>query len=245
MPATQEVEVVWLTRFLSEGKWAPTEVASIRRAIEERKAVILAGLAVPKAQYWTRRLQAEVEPLLRMRLCPKVGFVVDRWVDTVAVEGEGDAGYWHQVPGTCSFEGPKPGFIERMTGQYDLWKLSSPKLDKDAIAGRIRHPLLVQKDRTSDKTKQTHEQTATDKVAAAIDSMSDKRVKEFIAVERAMQTGETIVMHGATRKSYDRMKKASEKAPAPPEDMGPDCMNPGQNPFVRKNKTGGKHIKEG
>src|SRR5450432_3777350 len=176
MPATQEVEVVWLTRFLSEGKWAQHEIGSIQRAIEERKAVILAGLAVPKAQYWTRRLQAEVEPLLRMRLCPKVGFVVDRWVDVTSIETNDEEGYWHQVPGTCGFEGPKPGFLDRMKGQYDLWKLSSPKLDQDAIAGKIRHPVLQMKDKASGRIARENEQKATAKVAAAVDSMSDKQV---------------------------------------------------------------------
>lgn len=234
---TQEVEVVTLSRFLEEGNlYDLNDRAAIRNRIEERKAELLAGLAHPIAQEWTKKLQEEVEPLLRMRLDPRLGFVIDRWVES--------AGYWHQIPGVIGFQAPRPGLCERMKTQYDMWKRSSPDQDQAAIEGRARHPILQQKDAASAKVKAENEQKATDRVAAAVDSLSDKQVENFIAVERARHTGEKIIHHGADLKFVEHVEKVQKTTPAIPSDMGPHCMNPGLNPKVYKRKRGGKHVRE-
>jgi hypothetical protein len=234
---TQDVEVVIAQRMLDDGKVLDlNDRASFQNAIERRKAEIVTGLADPTAKYWTRKLQKEVEPLLRMRFCPRFGYVIDRWI--------ADEGFWHQIPGTIGFQPPKPGLCERMRNQYDMWKQSSPKEDEDAIANRARHPILKKKDEESAKVRESNEKASTEKVLAAVDSLSAKQIENFVAVERARHTGEKLIHHGPDLKFVEHVEELQKTTPAPPEDMGKYCANPGMNPKLLKRKTGGKHIRE-
>lgn len=210
--------------------------AAFQNAIEQRKSEILAGLADSVAKYWTRKLQKEVEPLLRMRFCPRFGYVIDRWI--------AEEGFWHQIPGTIGFQPPKPGLCQRMLSDYDMWKQSSPKEDEDAIAGRARHPILKKKDEQSAKVLAANEKSSTDKVLAAVDSLSKKSIENFLAVERARHTGEKLIHHGADLKFVEHVAEVQKTTPAIPEDQGKYCGNPGMHPKVLKRKTGGKHINE-
>jgi hypothetical protein len=234
---TQDVEVVTAQRALDRGCVLDlNERAQIQQAIEFRKSAILVGLADPVARSWTKKLQKEVEPLLRMRLDPVFGYVIDRWV-----EGEG---YWHKIPGAIGFDPPRPGLCERMRTQYDMWKKSSPKEDEDAIAGRARHPILQEKDKQSEKVIAENERKSTEKVLAAVDSLSSKQIENFVAVERARHTGEKLIHHGPDLRFVEHVEEAQKTTPAPPEDMGQYCANPGLNPKVYKRKSGGRHIRE-
>ena len=233
------MQVVWLERFLEEGSVMDlSDRAQIQQAIAERKAIIISGLAHPTAQRWTKKLKKEVEPLLRMRLDPQFGFVIDRWVAS--------EGWWHPIPGAIGFQEPRPGLCERMKTQYDMWKKATPKENEDAIAGKARHPILKEKDEQSAKVIKANEDAATEKVLAAVDSLSEKRMKEFIGVERARHTGETIVHHGPDLKFMERLDEAEKTgtAAAVSADGGADCANPGMHPKLVKRKTGGKHIRE-
>lgn len=235
----RDVEVVWMERFLEQGKvYSLTDRAALQSAIELRKAAILSGLSHPTAQRWTKKLQKEVEPLLRMRFDAQFGFVIDRWIQ--------EEGYWHQIPGTCGFDPPRPGLCERMKSQYDMWKRSSPKQDQDAIEGKARHPILQEKDRQSQAVRAENERKSTNKVLAAVDSLSSKQISNFVAVERARHTGEKLIHHGADLKFVERLDEAEKSgtATAVSADSGPDCGNPGMNPKVYKRKSGGKHILE-
>lgn len=231
------MEVVWMERFLDEGNILDlSDRAQLSQAIELRKAVIVSGLAHPVAQRWTKKLKAEVEPLLRMRFDPQLGFVIDRWV--------AEQNWWQKIPGVIGFQEPRPGLCERMRNQYDMWKKATPKENEDAIAGRARHPIMQEKDAASDKIKQANEDAATNKVLAAVDSLSKKQIENFLAVERARHTGEKIIHHGADLKFMETVEEAQKATPPPPEDMGEHCGNPGMNPKVYKRKTGGRHIRE-
>ena len=234
---TQDVEVVIAQKMLDEGRVLDlNDRAAFQNQIERRKAEIVMGLSDPVAQRWTRKLQKEVEALLRMRLCPRFGYVIDRWI--------ADEGFWHQIPGTIGFQPPRPGLCERMRNQYDMWKQSSPKEDEDAIAGRARHPILKKKDEQSQKVLDANEKASTDRVLAAVDSLSTKQMENFLAVERARHTGEKLIHHGADLKFVEHVAEAQKTTPAIPEDMGKYCGNPGMNPKLLKRKTGGKHIRE-
>lgn len=210
--------------------------AQLEAAIEIRKAEIVAGLADPVALRWTAKLKNEVEPLLRMRFSPRFGYVIDRWVK--------EENCWHQIPGTLGFEGPKPGLCERMRTQYDMWKKASPKENEDAVAGRARHPILKEKDEQSSKVIAENERKSTEKVLTAVDSLSSQQISNFVAVERARHTGEKIIHHGADLKFMERVAEQQKTSPAPPDDMGKYCGNPGMHPKVYKRKSGGKHIRE-
>jgi hypothetical protein len=224
-----------MQRFLDQGGvFDLADRAQVANAIELRKAELIAGLDNPVARRWTKKLQKEVEPLLRMRFSPRFGYVIDRWVE--------DEGYWHQIPGTCGFDPPRPGLCERMKTQYDMWKKSSPKEDADAIAGRARHPILQEKDKASAKVLAANEQKSTDKVLAAVDSLSSKQIENFVSVERARHTGEKLIHHGADLRFVEHVDKVQKTNPAIPVDQGEHCGNPGQAPHVITRKRGGKHI---
>ena len=68
---------------------------------------------------------------------------------------------------------------------------------------------------------------------AAVDSLTEKRIKEFIEVERAIHTGETIVPHGATEKMLAHMRQASYAAEQTPE---PVIIDHETHPLVRRHK---------
>jgi hypothetical protein len=235
----RDVQVVWMERFLEEGRvLALADRAQLQEAIEVRKAVILSGLSHPTALRWTKKLKKEVEPLLRMRLDPQFGFVIDRWV--------AEEGWWHQIPGAIGFQEPRPGLCERMRNQYDMWKKATPKDNEDAIANIARHPILKAKDVESGKVLKANEDKATEKVLAAVDSLSSKQIENFVQVEKARHTGEKIIHHGRDLQFMERLDQAEKSGTAAEvsPDMGPDCGNPGMNPKLYKRKTGGRHIRE-
>lgn len=227
-----------MERFLEEGNVLDlSDRAQLQEAIEIRKAAILAGLAHPTALRWTKKLKKEVEPLLRMRLDSRLGFVIDRWVAS--------EGWWQKIPGTIGFQEPRPGLCERMRNQYDMWKKATPEDNEKAIRNEARHPILKEKDEQSAKVIKANEDKATQKVLAAVDSLSTKQVTEFLAVERARHTGEKITHHGADLKFMERVEEEQKKNP--PEvspDLGSDCGNPGMHPKLLKRKSGGQHIRE-
>lgn len=228
-----------MERFLEQGKVLDlSDRAQLVDAIEIRKQVILAGLQHPVARRWTKKLKKEVEPLLRMRMDPQFGFVIDRWVAS--------EGWWHQIPGAIGFHEPRPGLCERMNSQYDMWKKATPKENEDAIANKSRHPILLEKDAQSAQVLKANEAASTERVLAAVDSLSSKQIENFVAVERARHTGETIVHHGRDLQFMERLDEAEKSGTAAEvsPDMGPDCGNPGMHPKVYKRKTGGRHIRE-
>ena len=237
-PATQEVEVVLMQRFLESGLCLDLrDRAQLLNAIELRKAELVAGLAHPIAKKWTRKLQNEVEPLLRMRLDTRLGFVIDRWV--------ADDAWWHKIPGAIGFQEPRPGLCQRMRTQYDMWKKATPKENEDAIAGRARHPIMKEKDEQSAKVIAANDKANTDKVLAAVDSLSSKRMENFLAVERARHTGEKLIHHGPDLKFVEHVEQLEKSGKVQvSEDGAEDCIAPGLAPKVHKRRTGGKHIRE-
>jgi hypothetical protein len=169
-----------------------------------------------------------------MRFDPVFGFVIDRWV--------AEEGWWQKIPGAIGFQEPRPGLCERMRNQYDMWKRADPKDNENAIAGRDRHPILREKDAESARVRKQNEDAATDKVLAAVDSLSQKQIENFLAVERARHTGEKLIHHGADLKFVEHVEELQKTTPPPPADMGNLCDNPGMNPKVYTRKQGGKHI---
>lgn len=216
-------EVVTLFQTLERGQWLPHEVAHIRRQIQERKEQLAAGLADPTAAAWTRTLRQEIDPLLRMRFDFKSGYVLDRWVK--------EWSYWATV-GVLGFQKIRLDLCDYLRSR-DMQRIGAERY-------------LRLKREEAAKVCAANEKAATLKVEAAVDSLSEKRIQNFIAVERARHTGETLVHHGPDLKFVEHVEELQKSAGyrPPPEDMGEHCANPGMNPNVYKRKTGGKHIRE-
>lgn len=232
-PATQEFEVIQMMEFLDKGGVMDLDDrARVNGFIELRKSQIVAGLAHPVAVRWTKKLQEEVEPLLRMRFCPLFGYVIDRWI--------ADGPYWQQIPGTIGFQEPKPGLCDRMRNQYDMWKKSTPEDDKKAIENTARHPRLLEADKVSDAVKAANAAKGEEIVMKAVDSLSTRSVQQFIDVEKARHTGENIVHHGADLTFVERIDEAGKKNRAKGKKIRRQgSINPGMRPdrYVRIKKT--------
>lgn len=213
-PDTLDIEVGTLQFMLSRGQWAPSEVAHIRRQIEDRKAQILSGLGSAHQIYWTLKVQTELDDRCRVRHDPVHGWMLDRWID--------EPECWHPV-----------GYIGT-GGHLQDGIVVDDKVRPDLIQYLCAHDMqrpgyFVEKAAKSAAIRLANETANTDRVLMAVDSLSTKRLNEFINVEKAIQTGDTVTMHGATMKIFERMTEAGKKAPE-----GPQSSNPGMHPLKHK-----------
>lgn len=197
-------EVSTLSRLFDRGGWMPHEAALIRRAILDRSEYVRSGVSNVTARYWTAKIQREIDERTRMRWDFKNGWTLDRWAE----------GRW-QVVGVLGFHHIMTNLLDYLR-ERDMQRWPSP----EAYMAYKRDQAL--------KVAMANEYRNTQKLLGVIDKMSDKQVKEFITVEKAMQTGETITLHGATERSFRRMAKASKRSPAPPSGQS---INPGGHPF--------------
>lgn len=227
VPDYLDIEVGTLSFMLDQGKWAPHEIAHIERQIEDRKAQILSGLGSPVQQMWTVRVQLEVDDRCRVRRDPIHGWMLDRLVD--------DPPCWHPV----GYIGAG-GHLETVDGvdehgnRVQITYVAGDYVRQDLISFLREHDMrrpnyFIEKAAKSAAVRLANEKAATNKVLMAVDSLTDKRLKEFLAVEKAIQTGDTVTMHGETEKQFDRMVEAGKQAPE-----GPQSLNPGLHPLRHK-----------
>ena len=178
----------------------------VRRAIRERMQMFESGrMQAPK---WFRKRLWEIDPLLDLRWdYLKASWLIERYsrVDRAFVNIM---------------------YIERLDSsvflalhEADTWRFPSPE-------AYIRH----KHDQAARRRAQV-EKEGDEKVAAAIDALSTKQADEFVAVEQAMATGETVVLHGKSEKIMDNMIAGSKRAQA----KGIPPINPGL-PLYRRHK---------
>lgn len=207
-------EVHSLMRLLNRGGWMPSEVSMIDRAIQDRAEWVRAGLTTYTGRYWTEKIQREIDDRTRLRWDFKNGWTLDRWAE----------GRW-QVAGVFGFNTIRPWLIQYLR-EHDM---------QDTSRWANPQEYLAYKRAKAQHIAMENEYRHTQKLLGIVDRMSDRQVREFVQVEKAMHTGETITMHGATLKSFERMRKASQRSPAPPSGRS---INPGMHPFkyVRKSR---------
>lgn len=242
-PEWLDIEVSTLADMLEKGMWEAHEVSMIRRQLEDRKATIIAGLGSPTQIYWTLKIQKEVDEFCRVRHDRHLGWMLDRFVEELAV--------WHPV-GYVG-KGGRLVIIEEEGREVKV--VEDDRVRPDLIFFLKSHDMqragYVEEKRANAKAiADENVRLANEKLGGVIDGMSDKRVKEFIQVEQAMQTGEEITLHGASRVTWDKLEAANLKfakehghlPEAAPESV---CDNPGMHPKVyKRDRSGGKHILE-
>lgn len=216
-----DLEAKTLADMLALGKWLPAETAGIERQLRDRRSQVEAGLSHPTALHWTAQLQS-LDKQLRLRWDFRQGWVIDRAVP--------EWGCW-AICGVL-------GFRHIPVNLLDIMRAG----DMQRVGAKA---WLEQKREAAQKVRDTNEKRSANAVLAAVDRLSDRSIKEFIAVERAVQTGETIVAHGATERSLDRMRQASFRAQQQ-SDLHDEsqALNPESHPLRQKRKTGGKHVRE-
>lgn len=109
----------------------------------------------------------------------------------------------------------------------DMWRFPS-------AAAYLRH-----KRAQSAAVRARNDRQSTEKVLEVVDSLSSKQITEFIEVERAIQTGETIVAHGPALKTLEHMEAGGRRAAA--AGIAPvshvHAINPGAHPRTHKHLT--------
>lgn len=242
VPEWWDIEVATLSDMLAKGMWMPHEVPHIRRQLQERKDILIEGLGNPTQMMWTIRVQAEVDPLCRVRRDRHHGWMLDRFVENVNC--------WHPVGYIGA--GGRAARIIRPHGEQEIVVIDDhvrPDLIDFLKSRDMQRPGYIKEKRdAAERIRKANEDAATEKVAAAVDGLSTKRLDNFIAVERAIQTGETITMRGDDQRRYEIMKQsqlkyAKEHGKLPDIPQG-QSMNPGMHPRLHKRKVGGKHITE-
>jgi hypothetical protein len=90
------------------------------------------------------------------------------------------------------------------------------------------------RERAAFRRKQ-HETDNHESILAAVDSLSSKQIKNFIEVERAMRTGETIVAHGSMEKFMERAYATGAEREREGLPLNPgQAMNPWAAPNVHR-----------
>ena len=214
-----DIEVATLTEMLFEGKWMPHEIAHINRQLEDRKAQIMGGLGSATQIFWTAKLQRELDENCRVRRDPIYGWFLDRWIEDIKC--------WHPV-GYIGTGGRAE--LQTVNGAQIIVTVDD-KVRPDLIQFLRDHDMqrpgyLEEKAAKAAAIREENERVGKEKVLAAVDSLSDKSLKNFIEVERAIQTGETVTMHGPTYEMFEKMTEAGKKAPE-----GPMSANPGMHPL--------------
>jgi len=214
-----DIEVSTLSFMLEHGMWTASEVAHIERQLEDRKAQILSGLGSASQIYWTLKVQREVDDCCRVRHDPVHGWMLDRWVE--------DLGCWHAV-GYIGTSGRLQ--VDNEGNETVIEDKVRPDLVQFLKAHDMQRPgYFIEKAAKSAAIRLANEKAATERVLLAVDSMTDKRLKEFLAVEKAIQTGETVTMRGETMRQFEKMTEAGKQAPP-----GPSSLNPGLHPLRHK-----------
>jgi hypothetical protein len=205
MPAGPELadhEIVALESQLSRGLWLPSEVPAIYAKIAERRERVRAGIALAPA-YWTKRLQEQVDPLLRLRweyadadYRNQGHWVVDRWV--------AQDGCWVPVAVGVMLEDRLIDILK----EGDLQRLTDPmkRLEEKRTRARIQ--------------REINDKANTAKIDAAIDSMTVKQQMEFVQVEEAIAAGETITAKGDDNRILSKMQGQARKQYRPIQSVG-------------------------
>lgn len=210
-PEYLDIEVSTLEFMLAKGCWAPHEINHINRQLEDRKAQILGGLGSASQIYWTLELQRRLDKNCRVRRDPIHGWMLDRWVE--------DINCWHPV-GYIGTGGKLETFdsVDPDGNRVQVTCVVDDRVRPDLIdflrsCDMQRPGYFIEKAAKSAAIRLANEKASTNRVLMAVDSLSNKRLAEFIAVEKAIQTGDTVTMHGETFDKFEKMTEAGKKAP--------------------------------
>jgi hypothetical protein len=228
----------------------PEERAKLERHIRERAEMVRTG--VERCPTWFQEELNNLDSRLRAWWNSWTEqWVIDRLQNEGVVERmervareEGDTDTAHALRESAT------GLLA--DGAYYLTVLHftpspSLQLDRHLIAmlrswdmQRFESPreYAAKKREAAEKVEAQNERASMDKVMAAVDQLSTKQLENFIAVEEARASGETITARGEDAKFLERAAEDRRKALAEAEargetlalDIGDRAMNPGMHP---------------
>lgn len=215
-------EEVWAMDFLlTRGDLPVDQISNVRTIIAHRTDMLAAELRQANP-FLDRMVKSQVHHQLRVRpdfrreeLC------VEQWIPALR--------HW-KVCGYFPNDTPAADIIYQLQRGDPRFKSATEAYEESrAQAARNRAALDAANDQ---------------KVLDAVNSLSSARRDQFIAVEEALKTGETIMARGDDRRAIERgielTQKAARSGEVEAQDIltnhgrmdNPMCLNPGQNPLV-------------
>lgn len=169
----------------------------VRRGIRERVAMFVCGRQqVPD---WVRKMLRDYEPILDARwsfedeqyLVERYSRVDKAWIPVL---------YWE---GQLSIQ-----IIETLR-EHDLWRFPNFEsyLEYKRMLARRRREQIAAEQRS--------------RILEAVDSLSTKQIQQFNEAERAFRTGETVILMGEDKETYQRMLDGHKKAAATAQTIDP------------------------
>jgi hypothetical protein len=209
-PVGQDTEIIAHYENLHSPQCDSEMRSRTEKEIERRRAAVIEGAS--QAPEHLNAALRQIDPKLRLRFeFDQPCWVVDRWV--ASMNGWHPVIFWMDQNGRAL---PLDGVIDQENPFTHLWhKLSFLDFVRASdLQKRGARQVMADKRAVSDAVKQANAKAAEESVLAAVDSLSTKQIKEFLDVERALQTGETIEARGPMAETLDRMEKATKTQPA-------------------------------
>jgi hypothetical protein len=199
-----------------QGSWGDVtanEASLLRWRITDRMAQVEAG-ARRAPKYWNDRLQ-EIDPFLRIRWAFDKGcWCVERWVKET--KAWTTLKFWMNDDGPCSMD---INFLCYILKKNDMQRVGAENW-------------LKKRRQEAEYKRVSNDKANTAKVEAAVDSLSTKQVENFVAVERAIQTGETITAHGGDFRFVDLVRRNTKEGKCKVPRV--KSLNPGMHPLRYK-----------
>lgn len=215
----------------TEASMHPDEMRKLEMHIRERREMVRTGVA--RCPTW---FQEELN-----RLDSKMRAWWDSWKEEWVLDRLQEEGFYLTV---VHFQPKGELQLDRslieLLRKNDLQRYSDPK----EYVRQVRERAAAK--------QQANEAAATDKVLAAVDKMSSKQIEDFIAVETAIQNGETITAHGPDAKFLEQAASDKSRALKDAEAQGKRlvidntdaAINPGMDPRIYKRRRPKKNNKE-
>lgn len=170
----------------------------IRRGIRERVDMFVCGRQ--QAPEWIRNILKDYEWLLDIRW----SFEQRLWL--IERYSRRDRAWVTVLEWNDSLIGHR--MVEELRVR-DMWRFPNPEAYLE-----YKHMLSARK-RAQNRVR------AQEGMLEAVDSLSTKEIENFIEVENAFRTGETVVLMGDDAVSYERMTKSAAKAAEAGETIDP------------------------
>lgn len=190
-----------------------TGYQSVRRFIMERLNAFRSGTSF--APRWLQKGLKAIDPLLQARWdFEKQHFIIERF-------SRADHA-WVQVldwPHQLTEE------IFAVLRAADTWRFETPEA------------YLAYKRAQSATVREANRKKGDNAILEAVDGLTRARAENFMEVEKALATGETVIFSGESEKTMDRMHEGAKKAAAAGE-----ALIKNQKPMAYKYPKGGECI---
>lgn len=216
--------------------WSPDDVKYAERHLRARSEMVDAG--VRRCPTWFQEELITIDPYLRCWWDAwKEEWVIDRFQSEGVIEGLLRLAEQEPEEYRQSLRKSASGILEK--GPYYLtvvhfkqegeFRLDRHLLDmlRASDLQKFKNPAeyIRQKEAAAEAVLKANDKASDDKMLAAVDSLSNKQIHEFIEVSKVLGTDETLIAHGESAKIMEGIAEARRKGPPMPISK-PDIFRP-------------------